>query len=487
MTCSNHLARFNSRLPLLAAALISVAVGVGCSEEEEEIHPQLEYRQRVLAEWIDNPGFDLATATANFDCTVRLSPVDPTGPIGDDANIRAAVAAAESWDVICLEPGTYNMGTHDGTPSIGTVTITSTANLTIKGIGEEVDDVVLDFDGQVNSKGFNVSTPGFWIENMWIKNTKDNGVEVKATNTRDNPNVFRKLKVSWDAGSVTENGAYAIYPTRSSYVIAEYNEVVGASDAGLYVGQVEHGIVRFNFVHGNVAGLEVENSFDVEVLGNAVTDNTGGILALQEDGLTRLTNESVLIQGNQVWANNRPNFAVPGSTVANVQTGTGLMAFAGTNIEFRDNTVFENDSTGLLIVSNVLLDQLDGDEAPYIYSEGYDPYPTRIYNNGNTYTDNGLSPTLLISVLVGGPPAEDVLWDGLISDGESAGHQVDVEIPGPGEDPVPVIEPVPEVFDPEICIGSEDVPSFFILFDDPKHEDLDFECDLEELDDTLFP
>jgi nitrous oxidase accessory protein NosD len=68
---------------------------------------------------------------------------------------------------------------------------------------------------------------------------------------------FRDIKVSWDAGSATENGAYAVYPVNSSRVIVEDSEVVGAADAGIYVGQCNQAIVRNNVVYGNVAGIEI--------------------------------------------------------------------------------------------------------------------------------------------------------------------------------------------------------------------------------------
>ena len=107
----------------------------------------------------------------------------------------------KSGDVISA--GTYNMG--------GTVFVTLQTNLTIKGIGTTPNDVKLT--GMRGDRGFDVEATGFHIENMWLYNTKGNGVEVKAKNTPENPNVFKKLFVNWAAGAVTENGRYSIYPT----------------------------------------------------------------------------------------------------------------------------------------------------------------------------------------------------------------------------------------------------------------------------------
>lgn len=48
---------------------------------------------------------------------------------------------------------------------------------------------------------------------------------------------FRDIKAYWADGSVTANGAYALYPALSNNVLIEHCEVVGASDAGVYLGQ----------------------------------------------------------------------------------------------------------------------------------------------------------------------------------------------------------------------------------------------------------
>lgn len=449
-----------ARVALLGAAL-AASIGIGCTEETIVIDASLtplEARQALLEDAAAGLySFANPPPTSSDDCTTTLSP--GSDPSGDAVMLNTAVDGASTWDVICLEPGTYVMGQPVGNTA-GTVFVSAVANLTLKGIGAAPEDVVLDYINQSDERGIDVTTPGFWIENMWIKNTKGNGVEVKATNTAENPNVFRKLRVSWDAGSVTDNGAYSIYPTRSEYIIAEFNEVEGASDAGLYIGQVEHGIVRYNSVHANVAGLEVENSFDVLVHDNEVYDNTGGILSLQEPGLTRLSNDYVLIRDNTVTDNNRPNFARPGTTVSQVPVGTGLMAFAGVNIEFRDNAVQDNDTTGLLIVSNVALDLISGGTPSY--PMGYDPYPSFVNQDGNVFSGNGTAPAALF---VDAPPdglgltapLTDVLWDGLTDAG---------------------------VTDPRICLSSTDTPTYTILL---ANMGMDLACDLRPVVPTPFP
>jgi parallel beta-helix repeat protein len=411
-----HIRHISSRLALLLALpLLLVPALVACDDDAEESNTPLtiEEKKALRVELLaasDDFTFESPPATSSRDCDIQL---EAAGTADADALILA-IDGASSYAVICLKPGSYAMDK--------SIVISDASNITIKGIGDGPEDTILDFAGHTGDKGFDVTTPGFWIENLYIKNTTGNGVEVKAQGTADNPSVFRKLKVDWDIDAAAvldcgdddprrDHGAYSVYPTRSSYAIVEFSEVEGASDAGLYIGQVEHGIVRHNFVHGNVAGLEVENSFDVEVRNNTVTGNSGGILALQEPGLTRLANDTVLIRDNVVDANNGCNFAKPNTTVSNIPAGTGMMSFSGVNIEFRDNTVTNNNATGLLIVSNVLLSLIAG-EAPS-YPTGYDPYAHEIYVNGNTFTGNGSMPIGIAAVLANVAGGFDaVVWDG---------------------------------------------------------------------------
>ena len=61
-------------------------------------------------------------------------------------------------------------------------------------------------------------------------------------------------------------------------VVIEDCTAVGASDAGIYVGQSENIIVRQQHGEKNVAGIEIENSTRADVYDNLATDNSGGIL-----------------------------------------------------------------------------------------------------------------------------------------------------------------------------------------------------------------
>jgi len=56
----------------------------------------------------------------------------------------------------------------------------------------------------------------------------------------------RDVRVEWTGGPKTTNGAYGIYPVKSKNVLIEDSSSIGASDAGIYVGQSQNVIVRRN-------------------------------------------------------------------------------------------------------------------------------------------------------------------------------------------------------------------------------------------------
>ncbi len=321
----------------------------------------------------------------------------------DHEAIQTVMINAKSGDVIGLRPGTYSITRE--------LNLTGIADVTLKGMGATRDEVILDFaDQSEGDDGITVTAGGFKVENLWIKNSPGNGIVAHSEDS-----TFRNIKVSWDAGSITDNGFYAVYPTDCKRTVIEDVEVTGASDAGIYVGSCEYAIVRRNKVHANVAGIEIENTRIADVYDNEVYDNSAGILALLLPNLKIKQNTQILFRDNEVRDNNRANFAKAGTVVSSVPTGTGVLVLCGTDIEVRDNTITGNDSGGVIIVSYPILELLTGTT---LDDPGMDPYVKRVYVHGNTFSDNGKAPKGGMAV-VGVSPLEDVLWDGILEDGQT--------------------------------------------------------------------
>ena len=105
------------------------------------------------------------------------------------------------------------------------------------------------------------------------------------------------------AGPKTTNGAYGIYPVKSKNVLIEDSASIGASDAGIYVGQSQNVIVRRNRAEKNVAGIEIENTINADVYENTATGNTGGILVFNMPNLPQ-PGQSTRVFNNKSIDNN---------------------------------------------------------------------------------------------------------------------------------------------------------------------------------------
>ena len=218
---------------------------------------------------------------------------------------------------------------------------------------------------------------------------------------------IQRVRVEWTNGPDEDNGAYGLYPVQTRNVLIEDCEVLGASDAGVYVGQSEVIIVRRNYVYENVAGIEIENSKFADVYENNTTGNTGGILVFDLPGPPVQGGEATRVFNNLIVDNNEPNFAPEGAIVGTVPTGTGLMIMANDDIEAFGNTITGNQSLGVLVVSYYISE-------PTISKETYDPVPEKIYVHDNTMSNNSYDPqetAAVIASLVFGGNATDFVYD----------------------------------------------------------------------------
>lgn len=296
--------------------------------------------------------------------------------------------------------------------------------VTIRGAG--MDRTVLSFKGQkAGAEGLLVNGDDFTIENLTIEDSKGDGLKIS-----ESENItIRGIKVQWTGGPSTKNGAYGIYPVLTKNVLIENTISIGASDAGIYVGQSDGVIVRNSRAEQNVAGIEVENTRNADVYGNVATGNTGGILVFNMPGLSQ-QGANIRVFNNKVIANNHANFGAKGTPVASVPAGSGIVINSNDDIEVFDNEVRDNATTNIIVSSVYSTGYKDSSASP-----NFDPYPERIYIHNNTLSGGGDSPdgldlkALKVALygLTGNFP--DVLWDGYynkerVVDGVKLGPQI---------------------------------------------------------------
>ncbi|MEQ8435440.1 MAG: parallel beta-helix domain-containing protein [Oceanicaulis sp.] len=283
-------------------------------------------------------------------------------------------------------------------------------NVTIRGQG--MDATVLSFAEQrQGAEGLLVSgADDFTLENLAIEDTVGDAVKI----TDGDNIVIRGVRVEWTGGISTENGAYGLYPVQSTDVLIEDSVAIGASDAGIYVGQSDRIVLRNNRAEFNVAGIEIENSNHADVYGNVATNNTGGILVFNMPNLPR-PGAGTRVYDNDVFENNTRNFGHAGTPVAGVPAGTGILINSNDAVEIFNNRLRDN-RTGHVIISSFFSSGFENLEL----ADDFNPYPEAIWVYENTYEGGGGNPDALIlqaaRVALFGPMGAlpPVIWDGFV-------------------------------------------------------------------------
>ncbi len=318
-------------------------------------------------------------------------------------DIQRQLIDAQPGDVITIPAGQYDF---ERSLSL------NVDGVTIRGAG--IDETVLSFAGQVQgAEGLLVNASDFTVEDLAVVDTIGDAIKVnEGTNI-----TFRRVRAEWTNGPATDNGAYGLYPVQTENVLIEDCVAIGASDAGIYVGQSKNVIVRGSRAEYNVAGIEIENTVGADVYGNVATNNTGGILVFNMPDLPQ-EGHSTRVFDNDVHANNTDNFAPEGTAVSSVLAGSGMVITANDKVEIFGNRFKDNKTAHIVIASNYSTNYADTRESV----EGYDPYPEEIYIYENEYQGGGDAPDMeeleiARKAMVGEDGAlPAIVWDGFVDE-----------------------------------------------------------------------
>lgn len=310
--------------------------------------------------------------------------------------IQEALILAEPGDVIRLTAGIFELE--------------DSLSLDIDSVrieGEGMNQTILSFKNQQSgAQGLSVTSDNVTLQDFAVQDAKGDAIKVKGvTNIK-----FLRVKTEWTNGPSSSNGAYGLYPVESQNVLIDGCVAIGASDAGIYVGQSQNIIVRNSRAEFNVAGIEIENSYYADVHNNIATNNTGGILIFDLPSLPQQRGHHVRVFNNQSVGNNTDNFAPEGNIVGEVPRGTGIIIMANSDVEIFDNTIGENDTVNIAVVTYG--SETDDDQ--------YYPHPKSIQIHGNEFGSTGHNPDtskgdlaqMLYDLSGGNMP--DIFWDGLL-------------------------------------------------------------------------
>ncbi|GHA88288.1 hypothetical protein GCM10009069_09050 [Algimonas arctica] len=312
----------------------------------------------------------LGTALFLAACSQADTPVATDEAYQD--TLQLALLDAKPGDIITIPAGTHSLDRGLSLAADG---------VTIRGEGMDVS--ILSFKGQIaGAEGLLVTGDNVVLENFAVEDSKGDAIKINDT---DGVTV-RGVRVEWTGEAKTENGAYGLYPVQTTNVLIEDVVAIGASDAGIYVGQSRGVIVRNSRAERNVAGIEIENTQDADVYGNLTTDNTGGILVFNMPGLTQ-PGGRVRVYDNDVYENDRSNFGHPGTPVASIPAGSGVVINSHDDVEIFENRIRDNRTANIIIASVYSSNFADSS-----FSDTFDPYPDRIHVHSNELSGGGNKP-----------------------------------------------------------------------------------------------
>ena len=277
----------------------------------------------------------------------------------------------------------------------------------VKIVGAGMDKTVLSFaDQKSGAQGLLVTSDKVILKDFAIEDAKGDALKVIGAN-----GIYMiNIRTEWTGGPKSTNGAYGLYPVESRDVLIDGCIAIGASDAGIYVGQSENIIVRNSRAHYNVAGIEIENSYYADVYDNIASHNTGGILVFDLPDLPQQGGHHVRVFRNKAIDNDTDNFAPEGNIVGEVPRGTGIIIQANSDVEIFDNDISGNGTVNLSIVTYA-----DDTE-----DENYYPHPKSIQVYSNRFSNGGYDPDVgtgaLASILVDLSKGDipDIFWDGML-------------------------------------------------------------------------
>ena len=139
--------------------------------------------------------------------------------------LQKQLILAEAGAVIEIPEGVFEF--------TNTLSLEEKKKITIRGKG--MNKTKLSFKGQTDgAEGIRVSNcDEIVLEGFSVQDAKGDAIKTMHVNNI----TFRDVKTEWTGAPGPENGGYGFYPVQCDGVMIDKCEAMGASDAGIYVGQ----------------------------------------------------------------------------------------------------------------------------------------------------------------------------------------------------------------------------------------------------------
>ena len=198
-------------------------------------------RLKTLTTYLKQSRLIFVSLLISFNCLGAITIISPSeDPYSE---IQEALILAEPGDIIRLTSGLYEL---EDSLSI------DVANIRLE--GEGLDKTVLSFKNQKSgAQGLSVTSDNVVLQDFAIEDAKGDAIKVKGVDGIS----FIRVRTEWTGGVSSDNGAYGLYPVESKNVLIDSCVAIGASDAGIYVGQSQNIIVKNSRAEFNLSLIHI--------------------------------------------------------------------------------------------------------------------------------------------------------------------------------------------------------------------------------------
>ena len=288
-------------------------------------------------------------------------------------SIQAAIDRAEPGTTIYVLAGVYREAqnatnglniTKNGIRLIGQTT--PNARVILESAGDQRNGIVVVPEDRVDCMACHADmAPPFPLRpgverGSRMRDPMMKGIEIRGITIRGfrNNGLFTENVDGFEIVDVEsiDNKNYGIFPTLSKNGLVADSRATGSDDSGIWVETSQNVLVTRNLVEGNVNGFEVSNSDDIHLSRNEARGNTVGmaILLLPDIFEERPGAKRIDLLDNWIHDNNKANTARPGSILASVPSGTGVLYLGVDDSVTRGNLIENNKFSGIAIADYCL-------------------------------------------------------------------------------------------------------------------------------------